>query len=129
MAGAAIAGAYALLQIGEKENEVAELGDQVLCGKGMSGDAEKRGFTIDILLGEKVVEERRTGGPDETLGNLTKGDKLDTTAKGKDTMGYGANRDSAKCSKAQITQEESDGIEIHLATLLKKKKEAFREHG
>ncbi|GAB4841029.1 hypothetical protein Ancab_021775 [Ancistrocladus abbreviatus] len=117
------------LQIGEKKNKVAELGDRVLWGKGMSGDAEKGGFTTDILLGEKVAEEWKTEGLDETLGNQTKGDRLDTTAMGKDTMGCGANRDRAECSKAQITQEESDGLEIHLATLLKKKKGAFREHG
>ncbi|GAB4838047.1 hypothetical protein Ancab_027575 [Ancistrocladus abbreviatus] len=112
----------AQLQIGEKENKVVELSVRVLCGKSMSGDAKKGSFTTDILLGEKVAEEQRIEGPDETLGNQSKGDRLDI-------MGYEANRDRAECSKAQITQEESDGLEIHLATLLKKKKGAFRERG
>ncbi|GAB4833857.1 hypothetical protein Ancab_032104 [Ancistrocladus abbreviatus] len=93
------------LQIGEKENEVAELGDQVLCGKGMLVDVEKGCFTANLILGEKAAEERWTGGPNKALENQTKGDRLDTTANGKETMGCGANKVRAECSKAHITQK------------------------
>ncbi|GAB4836865.1 hypothetical protein Ancab_001780, partial [Ancistrocladus abbreviatus] len=58
----------AQLQIGEKENEVAELGDRVLCGKGMAGDAENGGSTTNTPLGEKAAEERRTGGTRRDFG-------------------------------------------------------------
>ncbi|GAB4860033.1 hypothetical protein Ancab_011512, partial [Ancistrocladus abbreviatus] len=119
----------AQLQIGEKENEVAELGDRVLYGKGMAREAKKGGSTTDTPLDEKKAEEWRTGGPDATLGNQNKGNRLPRRAKGKHTMGCRVNRDRAECSKAHIAQEESDGLDTRLATLLKKKKRARRDYG
>ncbi|GAB4846513.1 hypothetical protein Ancab_025518 [Ancistrocladus abbreviatus] len=104
------------IQIGEKETKVAELGDRVLFGR-------------DTPLDETAAEERRVGEPEGTSGNQPKGGTLPTWAKGKHTMGCGEIKDKAECSKAHIAQEESDGLDTRLATLLRKKKGACRDSG
>ncbi|GAB4826623.1 hypothetical protein Ancab_033518 [Ancistrocladus abbreviatus] len=117
------------LRISEKVNVVAELGLRVLYGKGVAGATEKGGSTTDTPLDEKAAEERRAREPDRTSGNLNEGGTLPTWAKGRHTVGSGANKDKAECSKAHIAQEESDGLDTRLATLLKKKKGACRDTG
>ncbi|GAB4852857.1 hypothetical protein Ancab_017054, partial [Ancistrocladus abbreviatus] len=117
------------LRISEKETEVAEIGDRELYGRGMAGATAKRGSTSDNPLDEKAAEEQQAGEPEGISGNQSKGGVLPTWDKGKHTMGYGEIQDRAECSKAHIAQEESDGLDTCLATLLRKKKGACRDSG
>ncbi|GAB4861511.1 hypothetical protein Ancab_036706 [Ancistrocladus abbreviatus] len=97
---------------------------------GLQGRAiEKRGSISDTPLNEKAAKERRAGEPEGTSGNQPKGGTLPIWAKGKHTMGCGELKDRAECSKAHIAQEEFDGLDTRLATLLRKKKGACRDSG
>ncbi|GAB4846453.1 hypothetical protein Ancab_025458 [Ancistrocladus abbreviatus] len=67
---------------GEKETTVAEQDERARFEKGMPIDVEKGCFITDLIVGDKATEERWIEGPNKTLKNQTKGDKLETTATG-----------------------------------------------